>query len=476
MVVRKFFPGSAYRGETQWPQIMAVLIGSLSGLTEGLLFAWSSPFLIKITHDKVNYDISEEQASYFVTIQPLAMMASSPIFSHLCDVIGRKKTLMLISIPQVLSWVLAGVAKNVYVFYAARALAGMGNACFYSAFAIYIGEVANPTVRGTFGNSIAFTFYLGDFLIAVIGSYWSVQLTSCVCVTLPILFLILFSFMPESPYWLVMKGKEEEARKSLKFLKRKEHIDEDYIQLKKDVERQMSDQKGLKSLIKTKSSRRGLLACIFLRFSQQLGGLNVFMAYTQFIFHKSGSFLSDTKGAQIYTGLNFGFNIIVSMCVVDRLGRRKGYITSLLATAVVFFTMATYFYLDENVDIDVSSFNWIPLAGMVLYLIFSSFGMAVIPTLMLGEVFSARQKANALTILLFVFGSAAFISNQLFYYLNSRVGFYFPFYFFCACNIVSSFIAYLIVPETKGKTLEEIQEDLRGPNEKEKEVEIESKI
>ncbi|XP_050498227.1 facilitated trehalose transporter Tret1-like [Diabrotica virgifera virgifera] len=476
MVVRKFFPGGAYKGETQWPQIMAILIGSLAGLTEGLLFAWSSPFLIKITQDKVNYDISEEQASYFVTIQALAISFCCPIFPYLCDRIGRKKTLMLISIPQVLSWILAAVAKNVYVFYVARALAGMGNACFYSAFAIYIGEVANPTVRGTYGNSIAFTFYLGDFLIAVIGSYWSVQLTSYVCVTIPILFLILFSFMPESPYWLVMKGREEEAKKSLKFLKRKEHVNEDYIQLNKDVERQMSDKKGLKSLVKTKSSRKGLLACIFLRFSQQLGGLNVFMAYTQFIFQKSGSFLTETQGAQIYTFLNFAFNIIVSMFVVDRLGRRKGYITSLLATAVILFTMATYFYLDGNTDVDVSSFNWIPLAGMVLYLVFSSFGMAVIPTLMLGEVFSARQKANAITILIFVLGIASFASNQLFYYLNSHVGFYFPFYFFCACNILSSIIAYAIVPETKGKTLEEIQEDLRGCDEKPKKVDGEDKI
>ncbi|KAG5879050.1 hypothetical protein JTB14_003613 [Gonioctena quinquepunctata] len=121
--------------ERKWPQILAIVIACLAPFTNGLQLSWTSPFIPKITKDKVHYDISEEEASYLTIIQPIAMILTCPFSAKLCDIIGRKRTLMLIALPHTLNWILTIVATNIYTFYASRIFSGTasGNSfCCYT--------------------------------------------------------------------------------------------------------------------------------------------------------------------------------------------------------------------------------------------------------------------------------------------------------------------------------------------------------
>ncbi|CAG9827977.1 unnamed protein product [Diabrotica balteata] len=119
--------------EKHWPQVMVILVSMLAGITNGMLFSWPSPFLLKITEDKDHYDITEQEGSFFNIIHPLAIIIFCPLFSKLLDVIGRKRTLLLIVIPQVASWLCSGFAKSVFVFYAARVFSGLSESCLFAA-------------------------------------------------------------------------------------------------------------------------------------------------------------------------------------------------------------------------------------------------------------------------------------------------------------------------------------------------------
>ncbi|XP_057661010.1 facilitated trehalose transporter Tret1-like [Diorhabda carinulata] len=447
--------------EKTWSQILAILIGTIAGLCDGLSFAWASPFLIKITQDKENYDITEDQASYFNVIQPISMIISCPIFSILTDTIGRKRTLLLIVLPHFGSWLCACLAKSVYVFYIGRALAGLADGCLFASLPIYVGEIASPVVRGTWGNAVSFSIYSGEFLINLIGSYTDVKTTSYICLPISILFLITFYFMPESPYYYIKKGEEEKAKDTLRFLKRIDNIDNDYMRLKVDVERQLSESASWKDMINIKSNRRALIAGIFIRFTQQSAGFNVFYVYTQFIFQKGGGNISHEQASILFLGLSLLLNIIALTFIVKRFGRRLCYMSSLVGTGLLLYIMGTFYYLDGRKDIDLTNFRWMPIGTMIGYQIFSSFGIASIPTLMLGELFSASIKAKAMALLSVTFGLGAFFNNYIFYALNSAIGFYSPFYFFAICNTIGVVMSYYIIPETKGKTLEEIQQALK---------------
>ncbi|VEN54277.1 unnamed protein product [Callosobruchus maculatus] len=436
-----------------------VMIGSNYGsrfrclgfLNSGMQFAWTSPFIVKITKDKVNYDITEDEASYFATIPPVTMMISSSIFSYLTHTVGPKKVYLSAAIPSILGWTLLIIAKQVYVFYIARVLVGISTAILFVAFPTYIGEIAEPKIRGTFGNVQNVANFLGQFAINLIGSYLDVKQTSYVCLIVPMSFLILFPFMPESPYFLLRKGKDEEAKAVLKWLRRKTDIEEDFVQMKADVQRQTSEKGTWKELVTVEANRKALLAGIFLRISQQFCGLQAFTVYTKYIFEKSGSNLSPDMSTLVYSGMVLILNSATCF-MTEYLG----------ACAIVLWILGTYFVIDEfQPQIDLSSFQWVPLAGLVCYTIVSSFGVMMIPTLMLSELFSASIKSKGLMIMSFIIGAGTTSVIQLFYFLNTTFGMFCPFMLFAACSTVSSVLTNWIVPETKGMTLEEIQQSLK---------------
>ncbi|CAH1176310.1 unnamed protein product [Phaedon cochleariae] len=445
-----------------WPQVLAILFGSLAPVSNGLFFCWPSPFILKISKDKENYDITEKQASFFTVIPSVAMMISCIFFSKLSDIIGRKPTLLLIAVPHTLSWILIAMAKSVYVFYAARLCSGIADGIFFATLPSYIGEISTPNVRGTWGNAMTSFLYFGMFLINVIGSFFSVKQTAYICLPIPIIFFSLFIFMPESPYFCMMKGRYDDARKSLKRLGLKRDIEEDFLKLKADVERQMSESGSWKDLFMVHSNRRALIAGTFLRASQQFGGISVLVIYNQFIFEKSGTNINKEVSSIIYMALCFCLNICAGY-TVDKLGRRISYMWSAGLCSIVLLLEAVYLYLDQNhPELEVGVVKWMPLLGMILYIIFGSFGLGIIPTLMLGELFSASIKGKGMTVLMFVFCITVFSTNSIFYALNSKIGLYAPFLFFGLSNMVATVVAYHLVPETKGKTLEEIQQLLKG--------------
>ncbi|CAH1995566.1 unnamed protein product [Acanthoscelides obtectus] len=443
-----------------WPQVLAIGVGSLGCINNGLQYGWTSPFIVKITKDKENYDITEDEASYFATMPALAMMISCSLFSYLTHIIGPKKTYLLGAFPYIISWILLMVAKEAYVFYISRFFAGMTDGIMFASFPMYMAEITEPKIRGTFGNGQTVAIYFGQFAINVIGTYLDVKKTSYICVVVPVLFLILFPMMPESPYYLIRKGKYEEAKEALKWLRRKPDIEEDFAKLKSDVQRQTSDKGTWNELFTVEPNRKALLAGLFLRLSQQLSGLQVFAVYTKYIFEKSGSNLDPDMSTMVYAAMVLIVNTLTCF-MTEYIGRRKAYMFSLGTCAVVLWILGIYFVIDQFYpQVDLGSFQWVPLTGLICFTVFSAFGVTMIPTLMLGELFSASIKPKGMMVLIVVFGAGITSIYQLFYYLNTKFGMYCPFLVFAACSTVSSVLTKWLVPETKGMTLEEIQQYL----------------
>ncbi|XP_057660999.1 facilitated trehalose transporter Tret1-like [Diorhabda carinulata] len=445
-----------------WPQILAILLSSLAGIIDGVCFAWTSPFIVKLVNDKVNYDISEAEASQLTTIQPAFMVISCLFLFNLTDKLGRKKTLLLVGLPQTISLMIAAFARHIYTFYLARCFAGISSALLWCSLPMYIGEVASPEVRGVWGNAIASSMLTGQFFVNLVGSYFDVSTTSYIFLPIPILFIIFFIFMPESPYFYLMKGNEEAAKRSLMFLTRKKNVENDFILLRNDVQRQMSESGSWRDLISIYSNRKALIVAIFLRFSQQFCGPSVLSQYTQFIIEKIGGAVNPQVSSMLYSGSAVILNFCVVAFIIHKFKRRNLFAASILGCCVILFVLGTYFYVDEFIpEFDLTAINWLPITAIIIYQICFSFGGCVIPTLMLGELFSASIKAKAMMALLFLFGLMLLLCNVLFNLLSSNIGPYAPFFFFASVTFVTSIFALYLIPETKGKTLEEIQMSLK---------------
>lgn len=434
--------------------------GCLISLLSGTLLAWPSPFIVKIIQDET-YSITEAEASYFTVIQPLGMCVFSPFFVPVTNSIGRKRTTLIAAIPLMTSLLIKAFAKNVWLLYLSRFLAGAGDAIVFSSLPSYIGEISTPKVRGIWGNVFICSVFFGQFVMNIVGSYFSVQNTSFILLIIPIAFLLTFSFMPESPYFYTMKGKYIEAKESLQRLRRTKDVDNEFEDIKIAVERQMKESGTWKDLVTVKANRKALVALLFLRTSQTFTGIYVFAAYTQFIFEKAGGNFSAQTSAILYTGLTF-LMYSISSSFSDKLGRRVAFITSMFLASIVVFAEATYFLIDiKYKSVDLSDLQWFPLAGMLTFVIVSSFGVGIIPTLMYSELFSASVKAQGISAATVAFSLISILVNNIFYYFNAATGLYGPFFLFGCSNVLSTAIAYFLIPETKGKTLEEIQQMLK---------------
>lgn len=430
-------------------------------MNDGMLFAWSSPFIVKITNDNVTYSITENEASYFAIIPTASMMIACILFASLCDIIGRKATFLLISIPGILAWILKALATDITLFYVSRMLAGLDTGCFFASLPMYAGEISSPKIRGVVGSLVTSLNFFGQFLINVLGNFFDVPTTSYICLPIPIIFLCLSYFMPESPYYYIMKGKHEEAKKSLSRLRRKQNIEEDFLKLKDDVERQMSERGTWRDLIMILSNRKAVLIGAFLRASQLMGGTMLFVTSAQFIFDKASSSISPGISAILYSFFTF-LGLFISGLFIEKMGRRVAYTSSLILTSIVLLLESLYFFLDQNLQKDVSAFNWFPLVGMIVFIILVSFGPGIIPTIMISEIFSTSVKAKANIVMVFLVAFISTVMSTIFYQMYPVTGLSGPYLLFGLTNIVSAIISYFYLPETKGKTLEEIQQMLKG--------------
>lgn len=436
-------------------------LGCIAAIGSGTLFVWTSPAIPKIIDDKVNYNISLDEASYFTVLPSIGAICSSVLFAYLSDAIGRKTTLLLIVIPQATAFLLMANARSVYLFYIARFISGFSDSCIFTSLSMYIGEVATPKVRGTWGNLMTFSLYFGQVLMNIIGSYRSIPEASYICLCFPILFFCAFIFMPESPYFYLIKGHDKKAYKSLQKLRRKSNVDEELSKLKSDVDRQMSESGTWKDLFTITANRKALYAALFLRASQQFAGIACFGQYTQYIFEQSGGDFSPSTSAIIFSSLCWIFNFIACF-TLDKFGRRTSYIYSLLFSGISLSIATVYFTLQKfDTNINLQPVNWIPLASMISYVFFYSFGIGIIPTLMMGELFSASIKSKGLQVTNIIFGVMVSSITKLFHLLDSSFGLFAPYLFFSVGCFVSTVLAFYFVPETKGKTLEEIQQSLQ---------------
>lgn len=385
------------------------------------------------------------------------MVISCVFFSKLSDKIGRKKTLMLISIPHCISWICTIVSKNLYVLYAARLFGGTADGCLLVTLPVYIGEISVPKVRGVWGNLVAVCTFFGIFLINVVGSQCSVEVTAYIFLPIPIIFILSMHFLPESHYWYIMHERDEDAKKSLRSFRGIQDVDNIFIKLKEDIDKQMKEAGTWTDLVTIPTNRRGLIAGIFLRVSQLFGGVGALMTYTQYVFASLKIDIPSEIPTIVFSGVCFVL-LLVTGYFIERVGKKKCFIITSFLNAIILLLEAIYFYYELEVpEVDLSKLNWFPIAGMVLYAVFCSFGSIPIPNVMLGELFSTSIKAKGVTALIITFGLAFSASNFIFYTLNTKVGMYGPFLFFGISNLISSVVAFYLLPETAGKTLEEIQ-------------------
>lgn len=375
--------------------------------------------------------------------------------------LGRKFIILLADIPYLISWIIAANTHSIYYFYLVRVLVGLGDSCLLIALPAYIGEISSPKVRGTWGCLAPFNVCFGSLLVNALCGYLGIKTSAYILMSLPILSIITFVFMPESPYHLLIKGELEKAEISLQKLRRKSDVSDELFTLKKTIELNYSKKFDMLKVFRSKINLKALKVGLLGRVAQMVSGISAFSVYSQYFFQQAGGNLTPTLSSIIIT-LVVLLMIVPSAIIINKAGRRFSLITSCSLCTLILASMAIYFYMRDFTAVDLSNVTWYPLVGLIFYLIAHYVGLGLTPLILISEIFPTDVKAECLSIMNIVATMCVIAVNKLFPYLFVQFGMYAPFLFHFFCTSISTVLCILWIPETKGKSLEEIQQKLQG--------------
>lgn len=290
------------------------------------------------------------------------------------QILGRKLTMLLLVIPFTIGWALVTFATNVSMLLVGRFLLGVSGGAFCVTAPTYTGEIAQSDIRGSLGSYFQLMLVIGVLFSYIVGAKTSVFAFNLICATIPIIFAIIFVFMPETPSYLISKGKKEEAAKSLKWLRGDEY---DYSnELAELQEQHESDKKNKVSLVAA-LQRRATIKAIFislgLMFFQQMSGINAVIFYTKDIFDAADTGI-DSGVATIIVGIMQVISVFVSSIIVDKLGRRLLLLPSSIVMSLCTILLGVYFFMKDQDASSVTSLGWLPIASLCIFIILFSLG------------------------------------------------------------------------------------------------------
>lgn len=394
------------------------------------------------------------------------------ISGWLSDKYGRKFMMILASVIFALSAFFTGAASSLELFILFRIISGIGIGIASNISPMYLSEVSPPAVRGKFVAIYQLAIVLGILSAQIVNwqiaepvvpgedilHSWNGQLGWRWMFWAPafpaILYLVLAFVIPESPRWLISKEKYQKATDIFSRIAGRETAVLLVNEVRNAAQETVNKVK-LSQLFKGKSFKIVLIG-IVIAILQQWCGINVVFNYAQEIFTAAGYSVSDMLFNIVVTGVVNVIFTFVGMYTVDRLGRRSLMLLGTIGLSLIYIVLgAGYYFRIEGI---------IMLFLVVLAIACYAMTLAPVTWIVISEIFPTHIRAKGMALSTFALWSASFVLTYTFPLLNSSFGSYGTFWLYGFICILGFLFIKRNLPETKGKTLEEIETIITNNN------------
>lgn len=390
------------------------------------------------------------------------------VSGSLSDRYGRKPLMIIASLVFIVAAIGTGISDTLPWFIAYRILGGIGIGIASNLSPMYIAEVSPASVRGKFVSLNQLTVVIGilsaqlvNWLIAEpinpgedilnswngqIGWRWMFWAGGVPA----ILFFIMIFIVPESPKWLGTQLKFDKSEKILTRIGGIEYAQSEVSSLRASLS-EVTEMADFRLLFKGKMPKILLIGVVIAAF-QQWCGINVIFNYAQEIFSAAGYGVSDILFNIVITGVTNVIFTIVGMYTVDKLGRRSLLLFGAIGLTCIYAILGACYYFH--------------ISGMaVLVLVMLAIGcyamtLAPITWVVISEIFPTRIRGMAMAVSTFSLWTACFVLTYTFPLLNSGLGAYGTFWLYGIICLLGFIFVKKNLPETKGKSLEEIEKEL----------------
>ncbi|KAI3386553.1 hypothetical protein SNEBB_008167 [Seison nebaliae] len=374
----------------------------------------------------------------------------------LADYFGRRGLMMLNNLPLIIGPLVISFAyyfRSFSMFFAGRFIVGVGVGIASGVAPLYLNEITVLSERGRVGMA-GLSFFLGR------PQTWPYLMSFTIIPN--IIQLLLFIKCPESPKYTISKLHNfSKAMKALQFIRGTSSttvVEKEVGEIKEaDLhDRNESDSNKFMHIFKSKVMRSALFVCILLQLGQQYAGINAVNFYSTSIFTSAGLTENVAQFATIATGGVQLFMTFVAMMLMDRLGRRSLFITSLFIMFT--FITALFFFIKFQ---HLSKFlSYMSIFSVITYLIGYSIGAGPIPWLITAEMFPDSVRGAAMSICTFINWTTACSVGVLFPIIENVIGPY-SFLIFTSCLAILILTSMKMLIETKNRSVDEIYNELK---------------
>jgi MFS transporter, SP family, galactose:H+ symporter len=444
-----------------------IVISSIAAIG-GFLFGFDTGVIsgtLIFLQDAKGWALTDSQLGGVTTAVLLGAVFGCLISGKITDILGRKKIIIITSVIFMCGAVLSGSAPNVQFLIFSRLFLGIGIGVASFSVPLYIAEISPARNRGALVtiNQLMITIgilvsYVTDYWIANDADPFSWRLMFHIGFIPGLMLFTGMFFLPETPRWLISKGRYEEGAAVLKKVEDPDLIETSLNKLNEEIAFDKENKDAVKQLFNP-WLKFPLIIGMGIMILSEITGIDTIVYYTPKICKIAG-YISNEQSIlpAIIVGVSNVLFTIISIFIVDKIGRRSVFLIGLSGLVITLFSLGLCFFFQTELG---EIFSIITIVTMVAFI--GSFAVSFGPLswLIISEIFPLKFRGIGMSIGAFTLWSATAIVNFSFLKIVNALTLAGTFWAFAIMGVLSGIWGYFFIPETKGKSLEYIEDHWR---------------
>ena len=419
----------------------------------GLIFGFDTAIIAGATrYMKDVFSLNSLQEGWAVSVVLIGCMFGAGLAGPASDRIGRRRFMLVAAVLFFVSAIGCALPRNITEFVIFRFIGGLGIGAASILSPLYIAEISPARIRGALVSvnqmaivtGILLAFFINWVFAGIGPSNWRWMFAAGAVPS--VIFFILLLGVPESPRWLVKQRNEEEA---LSVLVRINDAEVAATEVK-SIKETLALEKGSFSELLKPGFRRPFFIAIVLAIFQQITGINAILYYAPRIFENAGFERMSAIGQSTIVGLVNMLFTVVAILLADRVGRRPLLLMAAGGMGVSLVVLGAAF-----------NFQLLPASAILfiilLYIAFFAMAMGPLVWVVMSEIFPTRMRGSAMAVATVVLWLSDFLVTLTFPVIADNLNAGTAFWLYAAMCAIDFVFINIFLPETKGKTLEEIE-------------------